>query len=337
MSKRIIQLTTASMLLVASMAGPVLAHSGYEHAAVDPTTQVQSVDRGPRTWSELTRAWEFEPWVIIPLVLSAWFYASGLYQMWREAGIGHGIRWWEAAAFWSGMATLVLALVSPLHRWGGMLFSAHMTQHELLMLVAAPLLVLGKPLVAMLKGLPTGWARDLVRWTSVSWWRRVWAVLVSPAVAWLIHAVVLWVWHIPAMFQATLTSDLLHAMQHLSFMLSALLFWWAVMQGPHRAINYSVAVLYMFTTALHSGALGALITFAGTAWYPAYAETAPVWGLTALEDQQIGGAIMWIPACTVYIVAGLAMVVGSLRSSEERVRRWESLPLSQPGMVKASP
>jgi putative membrane protein len=93
----------------------------------------------------------------------------------------------------------------------------------------------------------------------------------------------------------------------------------------------------MFTTALHSGFLGALITFARTAWYPAYAETAPVWGLSALEDQQIGGAIMWIPACTVYIVASLAAMAGWMRSSEERVRRWESRPLGQPTPVKASP
>jgi putative membrane protein len=86
----------------------------------------------------------------------------------------------------------------------------------------------------------------------------------------------------------------------------------------------------MFTTALHSGALGALITFAGSVWYPSYAATAPVWGLSPIEDQQLGGMIMWIPACFVYIVAGLALAAGAMRASEERVRRWEKLPRSRP-------
>ncbi len=315
------------------------AHAGHEELPAGPysSSAHRKLISGPRNWSELARAWEFDPWVVFPLAISACLYAQGLSRMWRDAGAGHGVRRWEAAAFWIGWLTLVTALISPLHRWGGMLFSAHMTQHELLMLVAAPLLVLGKPLVAMLKGLPAGWARRLVKWTSAAWWRRVWHALINPLVAWLVHAIVLWAWHIPALFQATLRSDLVHALQHLSFVLSALLFWWAVIQGPHRAVNFGAAVLYMFTTALHSGFLGALITFATTPWYPAYADKAPAWGLTALEDQQIGGAIMWIPACTVYIVAGLAMVVGWLRSSEERVRRWETTQLPQSLTVNASP
>jgi putative membrane protein len=282
--------------------------------------------RGPRNWDELSRAWELEPWVVIPLTLTAYWYAAGLYRIWRDAGPGHGIRGWEAAAFWCGWLALVTALVSPLHPWGSMLFSAHMTQHEILMLIAAPVLVLGKPLVGILKGMPTDAARDLVRLTNARWWRQFWRMLINPVVAWLIHAVLLWLWHVPALFEATLTSDLIHALQHLCFVGSALLFWWAVMQGPHRALNFGIAVLYMFTTALHSGALGALITFARTVWYPAYEQTAPVWGLTALEDQQLGGAIMWIPACTMYVIAGLALAAGSMRCSAQRISRWERLP-----------
>src|SRR4051812_27409980 len=300
------------------------AHNAAEYSSHD-ADRTESYSRGPHNWYELARAWEFDPFVVIPLALSAYWYTLGTTRIWRDAGFGHGIRKWEFASFWSGWLALVAALVSPLHAWGGMLFSAHMTQHEILMLVAAPLLVLGKPLVGMLKGLPRGWARDLVQWTNVGWWRIVWHAITNPLIAWLVHAIVLWAWHIPSLFQATLTSDFVHALQHLSFLLSALLFWWAVMQGPHRALNFGVAVLYMFGTALHSGALGALITFARTAWYPAYATTAPAWGMSALEDQQLGGIIMWIPACVMYIVAGLALAVGAMRSSEERVRRWEAL------------
>ena len=134
----------------------------------------------------------------------------------------------------------------------------------------------------------------------------------------------LWAWHIPSLFQATIGDEFVHALQHLSFLLSALLFWWAVLQGRHRAAGYGVAVLYMFTTAVHSGLLGALITVARSAWYPAYRGTTASWGLTPLEDQQLGGLIMWIPACTVYVIAGLVLFAAWLRESERRARSRES-------------
>ena len=133
----------------------------------------------------------------------------------------------------------------------------------------------------------------------------------------------LWAWHIPTWFQATLENDFIHALQHTSFLLSALLFWWAVMQGRNAALNYGLAVLYMLTTAIHSGLLGALITFARTPWYPAYEGRTASWGLGTLQDQQIGGLIMWVPACTVYVVAGLAMFAAWLRESERRVVKRE--------------
>jgi putative membrane protein len=315
------RLLALTSLCIASAAETAFGHAGHETGGGIPT----AANRGPRNWDELMVAWEFDPLVVLPLVLSAYWYAAGLTRIWRDAGVGRGIRRWEAASFWSGWLALLVALVSPLHQWGNMLFSVHMSQHEVLMLVAAPLMVLGKPLVGMLKGLPQGWARSLVRASAAPAWQFFWKRLNNPLVAWAIHAIVLWVWHIPFLFEATLTDDFVHALQHLSFVLSALLFWWAVTQGPQRAFNFGVAVLYMFSTALHSGALGALITFASTVWYPAYSSTAPEWGLTPLEDQQLGGAIMWIPACVVYIIASLALVVGAMRSSEERVLQWERL------------
>jgi cytochrome c oxidase assembly factor CtaG len=246
--------------------------------------------------------------------------------MWRAAGVGRGVRRWEAACFALGWLTLVAALVSPLHPWGSVLFSAHMVQHELLMLVAAPLLVLGRPVIAMLKAFPAHIARGASRWTTASSWRRFWGFIVNPFVAWAIHAAVLWIWHIPALFDATNGNDFIHALQHLSFVASALLFWWAVMHDRHRAIGYGAAVLYLFTTAIHSGLLGALITFAPVVWYPSYLQTTASWGLTPLEDQQIGGLIMWVPACLSYIIAGLALFAAWLRDSEGRVERWERSP-----------
>ncbi|MDT7604479.1 MAG: putative rane protein, partial [Acidobacteriota bacterium] len=124
-------------------------------------------------------------------------------------------------------------------------------------------------------------------------------------------------------FQATLRSEWVHTAQHLSFLVSALLFWWALVHGRQGLMGYGAGVLYMFTTMVHSGLLGALITFAGTVWYPAYGGLTASWGLTPLEDQQLGGLIMWIPAGLVYIVAGLALFAGWLRESESRVLKRE--------------
>jgi putative membrane protein len=263
--------------------------------------------------------WSFEPGVVIPLAMSLWLYSQGTIRLWRASSPGRGIGWLEFSCFVCGWLTLVVALVSPLHPWGSVLFSAHMTQHELLMLVAAPLLVLGRPMIAFLWAFPRGWARKSSAWTRVPWWRQTWRAITNPFAAWVIHAVVLWTWHIPFLFDATLRSEFVHALQHTSFLGSALLFWWALIHGKQRAMGYGLAVLYMFTTALHSGLLGALLTFARSAWYRGYLETTAAWGLTPLEDQQLGGLIMWIPAGLVYIIAGLALFAGWLRESERRV------------------
>jgi putative membrane protein len=308
---RFVPLAFLAMLFVTSLAH---AH-GLEHHEEDGVP-------GPRSVHELLRTWGWEPGSLIGLTLSAGLYVTGLSRTWREADIGHGIRKWEAWCFAAGWFALFVALVSPLHPWGQILFSAHMTQHEILMLLAAPLLVLGKPMIAFLRGLPPAWTRALAQVANQSWWNSIWCVISSAFAAWLIHALVLWVWHVPALFQATLHNDWIHALQHVCFLFSAILFWWALLQGGHRAMGYGLAVLYMFTTALHSGLLGALLTFAAKSWYPDYAATQS-WNLTPLEDQQLGGLIMWVPAGLVYVVAGLALFAGWMRESQKRLRRAE--------------
>jgi putative membrane protein len=271
---------------------------------------------GPADFNELKYWWVFDPGIVIPLVLAVSLYAVGVARLRRVNK--HGIGALEISCFIAGWLTLVIALVSPLHPWGSVLFSAHMTQHELLMLVAAPLLVLGRPTIPFLWALPRSSARRLNRLTKATWWQYLWRRITAPFVAWLIHAVVLWTWHLPALFQATLENEFVHALQHFSFLFSALLFWWAILHGPQRAIGFGAGVLYMFTTALHSGLLGALLTFAGAVWYPVYNGTTQSWGLTPLQDQQLGGLIMWVPAGVTYIIAGLALFAGWLRESELR-------------------
>jgi putative membrane protein len=296
-------------------AAAVFAHGGEVHPDAAPLR--------PENVHQLLRAWAFEPLVVICLALSAWLYVAGLMRTWRGAGVGHGVRRWEALCYAGGWFALFVALVSPLHPWGSVLFAAHMTQHEILMLVAAPLIVLGRPLVLFLRALPAGWAHALAAASNKPWWTRTWAVVSSAVFAWLLHAAVLWLWHVPALFEATLESEVVHTLQHASFFGSALLFWWAVIHARRSAGAYGMAVLYMFTTAVHSGLLGVLITLTSRLWYPAYSQTTWSWGLSPLEDQQLGGLIMWIPAGVIYVVAGLAFVAGWMRESERRVTQRE--------------
>jgi cytochrome c oxidase assembly factor CtaG len=264
---------------------------------------------------DLATAWEFDPGVVIPLIVSALLFARG-------ARRSRGVSMRRITCFWAGWATLVFALVSPLHPLGEVLFSAHMVQHEILILVSAPLLVISRPLVPFLWGMPMDWRRTAGRWAKTAWVERGWRGLTDPFTAWWIHAVVLWAWHAPPMFQATLTSNWAHAAQHLSFLLSALLFWWSLFYA-HGRLGYGSSVLYVFTTMVYTGILGALLTFVPKLWYPAYAPRTAAWGLSPLQDQQIGGLVMWVPAGVVYMGVGLALFAQWLRESEAVVaRRW---------------
>jgi putative membrane protein len=207
-----------------SIFGHPLAHGGVSHGG---GLDGGPPDRGPDPHAILDalRAWGLDdPLVLLGLALTAVLYAVGVRRIRRGAGGGAGLPNWQIACYWTGWATLAVALASPIHPLGGVLFWVHMTQHELLMLVAAPLLVLGRPMAPTLTALPKPWARRLAHAANAPAWRRAWAVAVNALVAWLFHGVVLWAWHVPALFQATLTSDVVHALQHLSFLGSALLF-----------------------------------------------------------------------------------------------------------------
>lgn len=238
--------------------------------------------------------------VVLPVLLAAVLYVAGLARLWRRGGRAAGISNARASAFAVGLISLAAALLPPLDPLGGELFSAHMVQHEVLMLIAAPLLVLGRPLPVFLWAFGSRGRERLARTTHVRWVDRTWRFLMRPLTAWTLHAAALWIWHIPPLFDAALTDRALHDAQHLSFVITALIFWSALLNARARE-SQGAAILYLLTTVIHTGVLGALITFATRPWYPSYLGTAPHWGLTALEDQQLGGLIMWIPGSAVYI------------------------------------
>jgi cytochrome c oxidase assembly factor CtaG len=257
---------------------------------------------------ELLRAWTYDPGILIPLAVTAVLYEHGQ----RVRGVATAR---QRTLFWSGWMALILALLSPLHEAGESLFSAHMLQHEVLMLVAAPLLVLSRPMVPMLHGMPISWRKSVGRWSKLRPVTGFWHGTTDPFSAWCIHAAAVWIWHFPPLFDATLDNAWIHAVQHASFFLSALLFWWSLFYARGRN-SYGTGVLYIFTTAVHTSILGALLTLSTRVWYTAYGNLPIGWGLTPLEDQQLGGLIMWMPAGLVYLGSGLALFAGWLRAGE---------------------
>ena len=262
--------------------------------------------------------WIWEPVTIALLLASALVYLHGVRTLWRRAGRGQGVSAWHAAAFGLGMSSLALALLSPLAWLSEVLFSAHMTQHEVLMLVSAPLLCLGRPLIAALWAAPQRWRETMGQWTRRPEVAVTWRGLTAPLTVFLLHAATLWLWHVPTLYEAALRDAGVHAVQHLSFVLTAALFWWGMMHGRYGRAGYGVAVLYVFLTAVHSSVLGALLTLAPSIWYPWYASAGAPWRVSALEDQQLAGLLMWVPSGVIFIVLGLALFAAWLGESERR-------------------
>jgi putative membrane protein len=286
----------------------MMVHKGFEllHAgrAIEP--------------HDLLAAWSFEPVVVGLLLLSLVGFSLGLVSQTRS--LGRGPDNWKARSvmFVAGWLVLVISLVSPLHSLGGALFSAHMIQHELLMTVAAPLLILSRPYPVFLWSLNPGNRNRMAR--VIHKLTARFGLFATPLVSWLIHALAIWVWHTPRLYNATLSNDWMHTAQHLSFMSTALLFWWCVFpMGRER--NHGGGLLFLFTTAVHTGTLGALLTFSSEVWYAGYGVSSIAWGMTPLEDQQVGGMIMWIPGGIAYLVAALWIAARMLRISELRVLR----------------
>jgi putative membrane protein len=267
---------------------------------------------GQRTWDLVL--------VVLTAVAVGW-YGLGVRRLWRHAGVGHGVRVWQVGCYAAGVAFLLLALVSRLDALADVLFSAHMSQHELLMLVAAPLVVLGKPFVAGAWALPDGARERVLGWTRASHLPGAWRLATHPLLVLVVHAVVLWVWHVPALFEAALASESVHALQHLMFFVTAALFWWALVEGRYGRVGYGVSVVYVFATALHTGLLGVLATVARGTWYPTHAARTAAAGGDALADQELAGLIMWVPAGVIFTAIGLAHFAAWLGESERRVAR----------------
>lgn len=270
--------------------------------------------------------WTLEPWLLISLGLSAGLYGIGAWRLSRRSGPGRAALRGRAALFAAGWLTLVLAAVSPLHEAGERAFTAHMIEHELLMLVSAPLLVLARPLGSMVWAFPAAARQALGAATRSAVVQGPWSALSAPVVATLVQAAVLWLWHMPMLFDLALSSEPWHIAQHLSFLVSALFFWQAMLS--HRT-GAGLAAICLFATSLVAGALGALMAFSESPWYAGYALLGMTpFGMTPAQDQQLAGLLMWIPGGLVHAGAAFAMIARMLVGLQRPVRA----PIERPGM-----
>lgn len=258
--------------------------------------------------------------IALCLAAGATLYAGGLRRLWQHAGRSHGIRGVNLAAFTAGLGALVIALLSPLARLSDVLFSAHMGQHELLMLVAAPLVVMGKPWIPAAWAIPAARRARLLARLQTPAVRAPFRALTGPVTILTLHAIALWIWHVPRLFEGAMHSAGVHAFQHFCFFATAALFWWALVHGRYGRTGYGASVLFVFITALHSGLLGAMITFARQLWYPIYDARTRGAGGDPFADQTLAGLLMWIPAGVLLTVLGIALLAAWLGEAERRAR-----------------
>lgn len=260
--------------------------------------------------------WSAEPWIVISLMVSFGLYGLGVRSIWSHAGLGRGISPARVFSYAGGGAILVIALVSPLDPLGDTLLTAHMVQHILLVGVAPPLLLVGLPGVALPWSLPRRLRCALGRKSGVRRIAKHTTFLIRPLPACAVHGIALWLWHAPALFEAALRNEAIHALEHITFFVSATLFWQSLARARRSTATVPAGIAAGFLTLIHGGFLGALITFSPTLLYPWHRQEPERWNLSPLADQQLAGLIMGVPATLVYLLACLVLAARLLTASE---------------------
>jgi putative membrane protein len=284
-------------------------------------------------------SWAWRPEIILTLGLAAAIHLIGRWRLGQRTRSGSRITSpWRTASYLGGLAVIWIALMSPIDVLSGQYFFMHMIQHLLLVMIAPPLLLLANPMPIMLWGLPDGLRREIGRWLRPgTLFRRVARAVTSPGLVWLYLVAFLVGWHTPSAYNAALESDLAHDLEHLSFFLPAVLYWWHVIGAAphiHPRLSRGARIAYALAAVPPTALTGIVISFSGKPIYTYY-ETVPRLGtMTVLEDQMVGGTIMWIPGSMMYILAALVLVA-QIASEEEKAGRqggtaWSNERASQP-------
>ena len=270
----------------------------------------------------LLAPWEWRPEVVLPLVVMGALYTFGWWRLRRQSRRQKLASRWRLAAYYGGLFSLALALLSPIDLLGGQLLIMHMVQHKLLIMAAAPLLWLGDPFPIVLWALPRRVRIGVGSlFTRDSLFRRMLTAATQPAICWFVFLFVYIGWHDPGLYDLALREEWVHNLEHLSFFLAAMLFWWPVVNSAphlHKALPYWVRIIYLIAFLPPNAIAGFVIANATDIIYPHYATVPHLWGFTALEDQAWGGAIMWIWSSEMMIQAAVIMLGVSFYQEKAR-------------------
>ena len=283
--------------------------------AVAPATALaHGASAPPPTFPGVLLLWRFDPLVVVPLVLAAavYLWAVRIVDRAHPRNPHPRRRTWR---FMGGLVAIGLALASPIEAYEGVLFSVHMVQHLLLMLVAAPLLLAGGPITLTLRVARASVRRRLLRVLH----SPVLKAISFPVLTWVLFAAVNWGWHFSTLYDQALENELLHYVQHASFLAAALLFWWPVTgvdPSPWR-LPHPVRLFYLFLALPQNSFLGVALLSTGMVLYPHYLSNVRPWGPTPLEDQHLGGVLMWVVGDIAFL-AGMVVVIWVWMRQEER-------------------
>jgi cytochrome c oxidase assembly factor CtaG len=269
-------------------------------------------------------SWDLRVEVILVLTAIGVFYTHGWCRLRTLPGEQRGrlATRGRLAAYLGGLLILGLALMSPIDVLGGQFFFMHMIQHLLLVMIVPPLLWLASPLPFVMWGVPVQARHQIGKWLRPrSAFRRRLRMLTPPGMAWMLYVAALLGWHDPGAYQAALQSDLIHDLEHLSFFVTAMLFWWHVIQAApyvHKGLVRGARMAYVLAAVPPNMAAGVTIAFSGEPIYKYYTGVPRLWGMTVMQDQMLGGILMWIPGSMMYIVAALVLISSWLRAEEQK-------------------
>ncbi|MGA8743203.1 MAG: cytochrome c oxidase assembly protein [Terracidiphilus sp.] len=262
---------------------------------------------------DLLRTWSLPMMPLITLSISLVLYLHG--WMAARATRGRELPVWRAACFVAGVLSLWVALASPIDALDDYLLAAHMIQHFILMSIAPPLIVLGAPVVPLLRGMPRFLMRRGLRPVfRARWLRAVMGTVTHPVFAWIAMNVAYLGWHVPAAFELTFRSEAIHNFEHVCFFATSLAFWWVVLSPwPARARWPRWAMIpYLLSADILNTVLSATLVFSGRVLYPSYVDAPRVCFLTPLKDQAAAGAEMWVLNSLVFLIPAVVIAAKEL-------------------------
>lgn len=273
---------------------------------------MQTVDVGLNFW--LTQ-WNWQPSIIIGCAAVVALYVYGVGPLRVKYQLAESFETWRGVCFVLGVGAIFLSLFTALDKLGDdYLFSAHMVQHLILTMVGPPLMVVGTP----------GWlVKPLLRNPTIF---KIARFLTYPAIAFFLYTADFWLWHAPTLYDATLYNDYIHILEHLTFIVFAIIYWWPVLSNSEKLPRLSIGgqVLYIFLSGMPTVALGAGLTFASPLYTP-YIYAPRVWGLSPATDQQLGGLLMWIPGSIMNIIVVSIVFIQWMQRQDEKQREKEAL------------